>query len=139
MWWKQCVAMWMALCGTIKTLCNVGNNLQKNLVNWTLDMQWPICYYQTFIVVVLIAGISMEMLNNTKRTKGLWKNIVVGHGLNGVMRHIHFYYMIKTILKQRKYVDYFTFWVNEWCYYNRHNICPTQCRWRRPTITLVPP
>jgi hypothetical protein len=68
-------------------------------------MQWPICYYQTSIVVVLIIGISMEMLNNIEKTKGVWKYIMVGHGLNGMMKCIHLYWMIKTILKQRKYVD----------------------------------
>jgi hypothetical protein len=33
------------------------------------------------------------------------KKIMVGHGMNGMMRCIHLYYMIKTILKQKRYVD----------------------------------
>jgi len=33
------------------------------------------------------------------------KKIMVGHGMNGMMRCIHLYYMIKTILKQKRYAD----------------------------------
>lgn len=82
---------WLALLGTPRTLCRVGNTSQKKLLNWTLDMQWALCCYQTSIAAMLAAGITVEMSNSNKRSKGMWKNIEIGPGLNGVMTCIHLY------------------------------------------------
>lgn len=68
---KQYVATWMALLGTPRTLCSVGNTSQKKLLNWTLDMRWALCCYKTSIASMLAAGITVEMSNSNKRSKGV--------------------------------------------------------------------
>ncbi len=40
---------WLALLGNPRTLCRVGNTSQKKLLNWTLDMRWALCCYQTLL------------------------------------------------------------------------------------------